>query len=227
MNYEKQADLLLYALGKEMAASTAEYMDSLQEKRKKVPLRKRPMFLKMQRGIVAIFIVGVLVTGFSAEVRAAVFQAFHYVFDTFAEYVRISPEEPSKVPTGWQPSYELGWIPDNYYFVLEDSETNGVNTAYCSDKTSESFINFWQTESSSYSISIDNETTIHEVTHVQGCKAHLYYELWEGEPDTPEGICGNIILIWQKGDTAFELNCTFLSRADILKIAENVVPIND
>lgn len=224
MNYEKQAEMPLEALGKEMALSTANYVDSFSTKRKNVSLFRNPYFVKLQKSLVAVLIIGVLLTGFSTEVRAAVYQAFHYVIDSFTEYIRISPETPSPVDTGWKPEYELGWLPEEYVFIFEDSRSFRVNNAYRNQDNNDAYVNFWQIDASRYTISIDNEHMIHEITRVQDCEAHLYYELWEGEEDTPEGLCGNVILIWQKGDTTFELNSTLLSRADIMKIAENVVP---
>ena len=119
MTNEERAEMLLEALGKELYKSAAEYLTPAsssavtQEEcadRNVLPFRKRPFLMRLRRGLVAILIIGVCLTGFVPEVRAAVMGVFNYFIEVFTDHVRIAPEDEGLTedasPGSWEPKYD-------------------------------------------------------------------------------------------------------------------------
>lgn len=236
MTNEERAEMLLEALGKELYKSAADYMAPASSsrtqaksiERKSLPFQKHPFFLTLRRGLVALLIIAVCLTGFVPEVRAAVLGVFNYFIETFTDHIRIAPEDDEQTENRpeeeWNADYELTWIPNGYKLFYYDDSPSHSERMYVGKSDTICFT-FWQHDSSSYSISIDNERMIHEITDVNGCEAHLFYEPSSDVSDEPDSLCYGIILIWQNEDTTFEINALDMSRADIFRIAENIKPI--
>lgn len=220
MDFDQRAEEMLEAYGKELALAVAEYMEP--QPVKILPFHKRPFFTKLQRAIVAVLIVGVCLTGFVPEVRAAVVRGINYIIEAFSDHIRFTPNSgPYSPDENWSPYFELSYIPlDLSYFDTTESESFVMEQFLTKDET-RGFL-FSQNDSTLYSISVDNETTIHEITEVHGLEAHLFYELYPDVPDELDSPCYNVLLIWQDGSTVLELNGVNMSREEILRIAEGV-----
>ena len=116
-------------------------------------------------------------------------------------------------------------IQDNYELFGTESTVSRLKEIYMHTYISSSGFNFWQQDSSSFSISVDNETTTHEITEINGYEAHLFYELYPDVSDELESMCYNVLLIWQEGNTTLHISALDMSRADIFRIAEGIRPI--
>jgi len=208
---EKKAEELLAAVGMELSKSREKYADSVLDG-KEIPLFAEPPVEKHRRKMgmkrmailaaVMILVMGLCVTSV-AGFREKISNLFSQKGDVSTELTSLEKQNFE----GQVPDIEAGYLPEGYQLEWEDDEEFCLSKLYV--RGEDEYIHLAIQESSSFTVSVDNETMKQEMTRVNVYQAQLFYRDKES------------YIAWQVGDFVISVTGT-VSKEDVLKVAEGV-----